>query len=109
METTDLVPKILVRVFIGEEDRAEDGTPLFKFLVEWCLENGIAGATVFRGVLGYGRHKKLRKAGLLSSEKPPVVVEIVDDPEKVEKILLPFLKKAVKEGLITTEKVYALT
>ena len=104
-----LVEKKLVRVFIGEEDKAPNGEPLFRYIVEWCLENGIAGATVFLGIMGYGMHKKLRKSGLLPSKKLPVVVEIVDESQKVEGKLLPFLKEVVKEGLVTVEKVFVLT
>jgi PII-like signaling protein len=109
MGCKDLQERKLVRVFIGEEDKAENGEPLFKFIVEWCFENGIAGATVFQGVMGFGKHRKIRKAGILPIKKLPMVVEIIDEPEKVENVLIPFLKKVVKEGLITVEKVYVLT
>jgi len=108
MGCKDLQERKLVRVFIGEEDKAENGEPLFKFIVEWCFENGIAGATVFQGVMGFGKHRKIRKAGILPIKKLPMVVEIIDEPEKVENVLIPFLKKVVKEGLITVEKVYVL-
>jgi len=109
MGCKDLKERKLVRVFIGEEDRAENGEPLFKYIVEWCYENGIAGATVFRGVMGFGKHRKIRKAGILPVKQHPLVVEIIDEDRKVEEILIPFLKSAVKEGLITVEKVYVLT
>ena len=97
----------LVRVFIAEEDKYE-GQPLYKYILQWCMERGIRGATVFRGIAGYGRHKELRKPFLFPKNNLPIVVEIIDEPQKVEKILLPFLKEVVKEGLITTETVYVL-
>lgn len=97
----------LVRVFIAEED-TYGGKPLYKYILQWCMENGIAGATVFRGIAGYGRHRRLRKHSLLPKRDLPLVVEVIDTPEKVEKKLLPFLKEVVKEGLITLETVYIL-
>jgi PII-like signaling protein len=108
MGYTDLEERLLVRVFIGEEDKTDDGKPLFKAIVEWCFENGVAGATVFQGVMGFGKHRKLRKAGILPTKKLPVVIEIVDTPQKVENEVIPYLKSAVREGLITVEKVYVL-
>jgi PII-like signaling protein len=97
----------LVRVFIAEEDTYK-GEPLYKYILEWCMENGIAGATVFKAFAGYGKHKKLRKHSLLPKKNLPIVVEIIDEPQKVEEKLIPFLKSVVKEGLITTETVYIL-
>lgn len=107
MGNENLVTAKLVRVFIAEEDTFE-GKPLYKYILEWCMENGIAGATAFRGVAGYGSHKKLRKHSLLPKKDLPIVVEIIDEPQKVEEKLIPFLKGVVKEGLITLETVYIL-
>jgi PII-like signaling protein len=97
----------LVRVFIAEEDTYK-GKPLYKYILQWCMENDIAGATVFKAFAGYGKHKKLRKHSLLPKKDLPIVVEIIDNPEKVEEKLLPFLKEVVREGLITSETVYIL-
>ena len=107
MGEENLKEACLVRVFIAEEDTYK-GEPLYKYILRWCLDNGIAGATVFRGIAGFGRHRKLRKHSLLPKKDLPVVIEIIDEPEKVEQKLLPFLKEVVKEGLITLEKVYVL-
>jgi len=107
MDNERLKTAKLVRVFIAEEDTYE-GKPLYKHILEWCLENGIAGATVFKAFAGYGKHKQLRKHSLFPKKDLPIVVEIIDEPQKVEEKLLPFLKGVVKEGLITTETVYIL-
>ncbi|MFN7064549.1 MAG: DUF190 domain-containing protein [Aquificaceae bacterium] len=95
---------LLVRVFFGEDDKYE-GKPLYKHMVELCRKRGIAGATVFRGILGYGKSSFIHKASLLSlSSDLPIVVEIVDCEEKVQTIL-PELSGMVKKGLITLERV----
>jgi len=107
MENVNLRTAKLVRVLIAEDDTL-DGEPLYKKILEWCINNGIAGATVFRGMAGFGRHKKLRMHTLLPKKDLPVVIEIIEDPAKVEKKLLPFLKEVVKEGLLTLETVYVL-
>ncbi|MEJ5339910.1 MAG: DUF190 domain-containing protein [Aquificaceae bacterium] len=94
----------LVRLFFGENDRHE-GKPLYRYVVEFCRQRGIAGATVFRGILGYGKSSVLHKAGFFSlSSDLPIVVEIVDCEEKVNQIL-PELARLVKDGIITLEKV----
>ena len=95
---------VLVRVFFGEDDKY-GGKPLYRYMVEFCRERGVAGATVFRGILGYGKSSVIHKAGLLAlSSDLPMVVEIVDCEEKIQEIL-PELSKMVKDGIITLEKV----
>ncbi len=95
---------ILVRMFFCENDKYE-GKPLYRYVVEFCREKGIAGATVFRGILGYGKSSVIHKASIFSlSSDLPIVVEIVDCEEKVQEIL-PELSRLVKEGVITLEKV----
>lgn len=98
----------LVRIFLGEADRFE-GRPLFETLVQLARETGVAGATVLRGVEGYGKSAVVHSARLLRlSEDLPLVVEIVDSEER----LAPFLERAeaILEaagcgGLVTFEKV----
>ncbi len=107
MEEKNLHTAKLVRVFIAEEDTFK-GEALYKYILEWCLKNGIAGATVFKGMAGFGKHRRLRKHSLLPKKDLPIVIEIIDNPQKVEKELIPFLKEVVKEGLITVETVYVL-
>ncbi len=95
---------LLVRVFFGEDAKYQ-GKPLYRYVVEFCREKGIAGATVFRGILGYGKSSVIHKASIFSlSSDLPIVVEIVDCEEKIQEIL-PELSKLVKDGIITLERV----
>jgi len=94
----------LLRIFIGESD-TYDGKPLYEQIVLEAKKLNLAGATVIRGIMGFGAQSRIHAAKILRlSEDLPVVIEIVDAQEKVEK-LLPFLDMTVKEGLITMEKV----
>ncbi len=97
----------LVRVFIGESD-AWQGQPLYRAIVLKARELRLAGATVLRGPMGFGANSRLHTDKLLAlSTDLPIIVEIVDSPEKVQ-TLLPFLDEAVTEGLITVEAVRVL-
>jgi len=94
----------LLRVFIGESDR-HGHQPLYESIVLQAREAGLAGATVLRGVMGYGKHSILHTAKILRlSEDMPMIVEIVDSLEKIEKFL-PVLDELIKDGLVTIEKV----
>lgn len=94
----------ILRVFIGESDRYS-GKPLFEAIVEEARKSGMAGATVVRATMGFGAASRLHTAKVLRlSEDLPMVVEIVDKPERIE-AFLPTLDKMVSEGLITIEKV----
>ncbi len=94
----------ILRIFIGESDKY-DGKPLYQAIVEEARKRGMAGATVFKGSLGFGVHSRLHTAKVLRlSEDLPVVVELVDKPERIADFL-PELDKMVAEGLITIEKV----
>lgn len=94
----------LLRVFIGESDKF-GGRPLYQAIVEEARKAGMAGATVLRATLGFGVHSRLHSAKVLRlSEDLPMVVEIVDKPERIE-AFLPTLDGMVKEGLITLEKI----
>ncbi|RME90757.1 MAG: DUF190 domain-containing protein [Candidatus Hydrogenedentota bacterium] len=95
---------ILLRIFIGEDDRYK-GKPLYEQIVTKARELGLAGATVFRGILGYGANSRLHSAKLLRlSEDMPMVIELVDSEENIKK-LLPFLDESVKQGFVSMEKV----
>ncbi len=97
----------LLRVFIGENDKYH-GRPLYEVIVEEARRLGLAGATVLRGTLGYGATSAIHTAKILRlSEDLPMVVEIVDAPEQIAK-LLPDLETMVTEGLVTLEKVQVL-
>ncbi|TAN61127.1 DUF190 domain-containing protein [bacterium] len=94
----------ILRVYIGESDKS-GGKPLYQAIVEEARKRGMAGATVLRGTLGFGVNSRLHSAKVLRlSEDLPMVVEIVDKPERIE-VFLPWLDTAVKEGLITIETV----
>jgi PII-like signaling protein len=94
----------LLRIFVGESDKHE-GIPLYEWLVRRARELGLAGATVLRGVEGFGAHSRLHTAKILRlSEDLPIVVEIVDTREKIEEFL-PVIDEAIPEGLATLEKV----
>ncbi len=94
----------LLRIFIGESDRYH-GRPLYEAIVHQARERGMAGATVLRGLMGFGAHSRLHTAKILRlSEDLPIVVEIVDTPEKIAE-LLPALDEMIDEGLVTLERV----
>ena len=94
----------LLRIFIGESDRASHH-PLYEVIVMKARESGLAGATVLRGVMGYGKHSILHTAKILRlSEDLPMVVEIVDSLEQVEKFL-PLLDEMITDGMVTLERV----
>ncbi|WP_346297678.1 DUF190 domain-containing protein [Geoglobus acetivorans] len=95
---------ILLRIYIGESDKYE-GKPLYRYIVEFCRKEGIAGTTVLRGMLGYGKSSVIHNSSILRlSADLPVVIEIVDDVDKIERIK-PMLAEIVREGLITEERV----
>lgn len=94
----------LLRIFVGEQDTRQ-GKPLYQWLVEEARSQGLAGATVLRGMEGYGAHSRLHTAKVLRlSIDLPVVIEIVDTEEKIE-AFLPIVDDAIPEGLATVERV----
>ena len=93
---------VMLRIFIGESDSFK-GKPLYEQIVLKARELNLAGATVLRGVMGFGANSRLHSAKLLTlSEDLPVIIEIVDTEEKIKE-LMPFLDETVKEGLVTME------
>ena len=95
---------MLLRIFVGESDKYK-GKALYEQIVIKARELNLAGATVLRGIMGFGADSRLHSAKLLRlSEDLPIVIEIVDTEENLNK-LLPFLDEVVLEGLITLEKV----
>ena len=94
----------LLRIYIEETDRYH-GKPLYEQIVLRAREFGLSGATVLRGLMGYGAHSHLHTAKLLRfSETLPVVVEIVDTEERLEEFY-PLLDEMVNNGLVTVESV----
>jgi PII-like signaling protein len=99
--------QILVRIFIGESDKWHH-QPLHVALVERLRKEGFAGATVFRGIAGFGARSVLHTTQILRlSEDLPVVIEIVDTEESMEQ-LTKILDEMVLEGLVTMEKARVL-
>jgi hypothetical protein len=95
---------VLLRIFIGESDKY-NGVPLYKYLVEFFKKEGLAGATVLRGVSGFGKSSKLHTTSILRlSDDLPIVVEVVDRKENIERVK-PKLDDVIEEGLITEEEV----
>lgn len=98
----------LLRIFTGESDRWE-GRPLHEALVRAAREQGLAGATVLRGIEGFGVRRRVHTVRILHlSEDVPIVVEIIDRPERIA-AFLPTVDKMVAEGAATIEKVHAIT
>lgn len=97
----------LLRIFIGESDKWH-GQPLYEAIVLKARELHLAGATVLRGPMGFGKHSRLHTVKILRlSEDLPIIIEIVDSKEKID-LLLPHLDAMVTEGLITLEKVHVI-
>ena len=97
----------LLRIFIGESDRWH-GQPLYEAIVLKAREMGIAGATMLRGLMGFGAASRIHTAKILRlSEDLPIIIEIVDSADKIE-LLLPVIDEMVGEGLVTLEKVRIL-
>jgi PII-like signaling protein len=94
----------LLRLFIGESDTWH-GKPLYQAIVERVRQEGLAGATVLRGIEGFGADSHLHTSRILRlSEDLPVVIEIVDTPEQIDRVV-PILDEMVGEGMLTLERV----
>jgi PII-like signaling protein len=95
-------PGKLVRIYIGESDRWQ-GQALYNAIVERARKEGLAGATVTRGIEGFGANSRIHTASILRlSEDLPIKIEIIDVAEKIEQFL-PLLDEMVTEGLITVQ------
>lgn len=93
----------MLRIFIGENDRYK-GKPLYEQIVMKARELNLAGATVTKGILGFGADSRIHTAKILAlSEDLPIIIEIVDTDEKIN-TLMPFIDETVEEGLVTLEK-----
>jgi uncharacterized protein len=96
--------QVLMRIFVGESDQWEH-RPLYLALIELFRRNGLAGATVLKGVAGFGARSLLHTASLLRlSADLPLVIEVVDSQEQLAKVL-PAIDTMMGGGLITLEKV----
>ena len=98
----------LLRVFVGESNRWH-GKPLYEAIVARAREAGLAGATVLRGLMGYGAKSRIHTVKVLRlSEDLPIVVEIADRAERIQ-AFLPLLDEMVEDGMVTLEKVQVIT
>jgi len=98
---------VLLRIFVGEDDRTK-GRPLYEAIVLKAREAGLAGATVLRGPMSFGKSSTLHTAKVLRlSEDLPIVIEIVDTQEKIDRFL-PVLDSMMGSGLVTIERVQVL-
>ena len=94
----------LLRIFIGESDK-HGHRPLYEAIVEEARRHGMAGATVLRGVMGFGRASRIHTAKVLRlSEDLPMIIEIVDIPTRIA-AFLPDLDAMIGGGLVTLEKI----
>ena len=101
------VEATLLRIFIGDADRC-DGHPLYEAIVMKARERHLAGATVLKSPMGFGKNSRLHTAKILQlSTDLPIVIEIVDLPEKIQ-AFLPVLDEMMDGGLVTLEKVQVL-
>jgi uncharacterized protein len=100
-------PALLVRIYVGEADH-HDGKPLYEAIVEQLRSRGIAGATVLRGIEGFGANAHLHTTRLLRlSEDLPILIEVVDEEARLREVL-PELDALVGDGLITLERIEVL-
>lgn len=92
----------LLRIFVGESDRI-DGKPLYEWLVREAKARGMAGATVLRGIMGFGAHTKMIHTFKIErlSEDLPIVIEIVDAKDKIEEFLA-FAENSIQRGILAT-------
>jgi len=98
---------LMVRIYIGDADH-RNGMPLYQAIVAFLRERGMAGATVFRGIEGFGANAHLHTTRLLRlSEDLPITIEVVDEEARIRAIL-PELDTMVGDGLITLEKIDVL-
>jgi PII-like signaling protein len=95
----------LLRIFVGESDKHE-GKPLYEWIVRKAKSEGLAGATVIRAIEGFGAHSRIHTAKILDlSTDLPMIIEIVDELEKIE-AFLSVIDSVIQEGLATVEKVH---
>jgi len=97
----------LLRIFIGESDRCEN-RPLYEAIILKAREMHLAGATVLRGPIGFGKSSRMHTSKILRlSMDLPMIIEIVDSEEKIQ-AFLPVLDKMITGGLVTMEKIRAI-
>lgn len=95
---------LLLRIFIGESEK-KNGRPLYEWLVNEARHRGIAGATVFRGIMGFGAHSLVHTSKILDlASNLPVVVEVSDTSEKIQDFLA-VVEESIKDGMATLQEI----
>ena len=95
---------ILLRIFISERERYK-GKPLYERIIKEAYDLDLAGATILKGMMGFGADKHIHSSKILTiSDSLPVIIEIIDSPENIKKIM-PFLDDKISDGFVTTEYV----
>ena len=98
---------VLLRIFLSEETK-KDGKCVYKLVMEKAQEIGLAGSTLIRGLMGFGADHHLHTSRILElSHNLPVIVEVIDIPENIKKIM-PYLDEVVEDGFVTVEKVQVI-
>lgn len=98
---------ILLRIFIDESAKT-DGKPLFEQIILQAKDLGLSGATVTKGIMGFGSNKRIRTEKILDlSLDMPIIIEIVDTPKNIDKIR-PYLETHVRKGFMTEEHVHVV-
>jgi PII-like signaling protein len=101
---SELQEGCLLRIFIGESDK-KDNMPLYEWLVQHAKKAKLLGATVLRGIEGFGSHSDIHTVKILQlSTNLPLIVEIIDTTEKIEEFLV-IVDSAMNGGLVTLEKI----
>jgi hypothetical protein len=96
--------EVKLRIYVGESDTWK-GENLYATIVQKAKEMKLAGASVFRGIMGYGANSHIHSTKILRlSEDLPVLIEIVDTEENIEKFM-PFLEEVIQQGMVTQEKI----
>lgn len=94
----------LLRIFISESERYK-GKPLYERIIKEAYDLDLAGATLLKGMMGFGADKHIHSSKILTlSDALPIVIEIIDRPENIKKIM-PFLDEKINDGFVTTENV----
>lgn len=94
----------LLSIYVGEQDHFHH-RPLYQVIVERLREKGLAGATVLRGIEGYGKSSRIHTASIIRlSEDLPIVIQVIDREERIRSFL-PVIDELVKEGLVTVQDV----
>lgn len=97
----------LLTIYIGEHDHYHH-RPLYQAIMEMLRKKGFAGATVLRGIEGFGKSSRIHTASILRlSEDLPIVIEVVDKAERIDSVL-PVIDEMVTEGLVTVQDVHVM-